>query len=197
MPAKLSFEEAAALPLVAMTSLQTLRDIARVAPGDRVLLHGASGGVGTVAIQIAKVLGAHVTTTSSARNFELCRELGADETLDYGKDDFLARPYRAIFDIFGNLSFDRVRNALSGTYVSSVPSPRILVDTARTLVSTKRARLVLVRSRREDLEAITSLVEQGRLRPVIDRIVAFADAIEAMRHLESKHARGKIVIRID
>ncbi len=196
MPSTLSFDEAAALPLVAMTSLQALRDIARVAPGDRVLLHGASGGVGTVAIQIAKFLGAHVTTTSSARNFELCLELGADETFDYARDDFLARSYRVVFDIFGNLSFDRVRRALEGTYVSSVPSARILVDTARTLTSAKRARLVLVRSRREDLETVTSLVERGLLRPVIDRVVPFADAVEAMRHLESKHARGKIVIRI-
>lgn len=197
MPAKLSFDEAAALPLVAMTALQALRDIAGLRSGDRVLLHGASGGVGTIAIQLAKVLGAHVTTTSSARNFELCRELGADETLDYAHDDFLARPYRAIFDIFGNLSFDRVRRALIGTYVSSVPSPRILIDTARTLFAAKRARLVLVRSRREDLDAITALVEQGRLRPVIDRVVPFADAIDGVRHLESKHARGKIVIRVD
>jgi len=195
MPASLSFEEAAALPLVSLTSLQALRGI--VTSGDRVLLHGASGGVGTVAIQIAKVLGAHVTTTSSPTNFALCRELGADETLDYKTDAPLARSYHAIFDIFGNLSFDRVRRALDGTYVTTVPSPRIAIDTARTLFGKQRARLIVVRSRREDLDTISSLVEQGRLRPVIDRVVSFADAVEGMRHLESKHARGKIVVRMD
>ncbi len=192
MPPSLSFEEAAALPLVSLTALQALRDI--VGPGDRVLLHGASGGVGTVAIQIARSLGAHVTTTSSPPNFALCRELGADETLDYREP--LTGRYRAIFDIFGNLSFDRVRGMLGETYITTVPSARIALDVARTLASKPRARLIVVRSRREDLEHITTLVEQKRLRPVIDRVVPFADAIEAMRHLESKHARGKVVIRI-
>jgi len=195
MPSSLSFEEAAALPLVSLTALQALRHV--VSPGDRVLLHGASGGVGTVAIQIAKLLGAHVTTTSSPGNFPLCRELGADETLDYRTEEPLARTYGVIFDIFGNLSFARVRNAVERTYITTVPSPRIALDMARTLLTRKRARLVLVRARREDLETITSYVEDKRLRPVLDRVVSFADAIEGVRHLETKHARGKIVVRVD
>jgi NADPH:quinone reductase-like Zn-dependent oxidoreductase len=194
MPASLSFEEAAALPLVSMTALQALRG--RVRHGDHVLLHGASGGVGTVAIQIARVLGAHVTTTSSPGNFALCHELGAHATLDYATGEHLKRKYRAVFDIFGNLSFAKVRQAIERDYVTTVPSARIALDTARTIVGAKHARLVLVRSRREDLDTITSYVDQHLLRPVIDRVVPFEDAIEAMRHLETKHARGKIVIRV-
>ncbi|MGZ3421932.1 MAG: NAD(P)-dependent alcohol dehydrogenase [Polyangiales bacterium] len=193
---QLTFEEAAALPLVSLTSLQALRDIAEIAPGDRVLIHGASGGVGTVAIQIAKSLGALVTTTSSAQNRELCRELGAYETLDYATDDLFAKPYRVVFDVFGNLSFGHANLDKDGVFVSTVPSRRIMVDAMRTAIGHPRARLVVVRSRRADLDDVTRMVEEGTLRPVIDRIVPFADAVEAVRHLETKHSRGKIVISI-
>jgi NADPH:quinone reductase-like Zn-dependent oxidoreductase len=200
MPSTLSFEEAAALPLVALTGLQALRDLARLAPGDRVCIHGASGGVGTVAIQLACALGGVVTTTSSARNLELCRSLGAVEALDYASEDAFdgTRSYRVVFDAFGDLSLARVRPALAarGIYVSTVPSRRVLVDALRTLLGWPRARLVVVRSRRADLDALRAYVEAGRLRPVIDRVVPFDDAIEAVRHLETKRARGKIVIAI-
>ena len=205
MPAGLSFTEAAALPLVALTSLQALRDLARVEPGDRVCIHGASGGVGTAAIQLARALGAVVTTTSSAKNLELCRSLGAAEALDYAAAGASARAFdgarrfRVVFDAFGDLSLGRVRGALTerGVYVSTVPSRRVLFDALRTLVGWPRARLVVVRSRHADLEALRAHVEAGRLRPVIDRVVPFEDAIEAVRHLETKRARGKIVIAID
>lgn len=198
MPTGLSFEEAAALPLCSLTALQALRDLAHVRPGDRVAIHGASGGVGTVAIQIARAFGAHVTTTSSAKNLELCRSLGADDALDYGTGELLRRSYRVIFDVYGNLSFGQVRHALSpgGTFVSTVPSARILLDTLRTLRSDKRARLVLIRSRREDLETIAGMVERGELRPVIDRVEPFDRHREAFAHLETKRARGKIVVRV-
>jgi NADPH:quinone reductase-like Zn-dependent oxidoreductase len=204
MPSTLSFEEAAALPLVALTSLQALRDLARLQPGDRVCIHGASGGVGTVAIQLARALGGVVTTTSSARNLELCRSLGAVEALDYAAAGGLdrafdgSRSFRVVFDAFGDLSFARVRPALAarGIYVSTVPSRRVLFDALRTFVGWPRARLVVVRSRRADLDALRAHVEAGRLRPVIDRVVPFDDAIEAVRYLETKRARGKIVVAI-
>lgn len=191
-----SFEEAAALPLASLTALQALRDIAEVKSGDRVLVHGASGGVGTVAIQIAKSLGAYVTTTSSAQNRGLCRELGADETLDYATDDLFAASQRVVFDVFGNLSFGRVSLEKEGVFVSTVPSRRIMVDAVRTAIGHPRARLVVVRSRRSDLDTIARMVDERTLKPVIDRVVPFAEAIEAVRHLETKHARGKIVIAI-
>jgi NADPH:quinone reductase-like Zn-dependent oxidoreductase len=192
----ISFEEAAALPLASLTALQALRDIAEVKRGDRVLIHGASGGVGTVAIQIAKSLGAHVTTTSSAQNRELCRELGADETLDYATDDLRANAQRVVFDVFGNLSFAHIPLENQGIFVSTVPSRLLMVDMARTAIGHPRARLIVVRSRRSDLEIIARMVEERALRPVIDRVVPFEAAVDAVRHLETKRARGKIVIAI-
>lgn len=200
MPAGLSFEEAASLPLAALTALQALRDLARVGPGDAVLVHGASGGVGTLAIPIARALGARVTSTSSAANLELCRARGAHEALDYRADaplDARGR-YRAIFDVFGNLSFAAARAALAegGVFVSTVPSARLLADVARSLLASRRAKLVVVRSRRADLDAIRALVESGRLAPLLDRVVDLADAVEGVRHLETKRARGKVVVRV-
>ena len=200
MPASLSFEQAAALPLVSLTALQALRDVAGLRAGDTLCIHGASGGVGTAAIQIGVALGAVVTSTSSAANLTLCRSLGAREALDYAADDPFAatRSYRVILDAFGNFSLNRVKHALSedGVYVTTVPSARIVADTLRTLVGRRRARLVIVRPRRADLATLAGHVEAGRLRPVIDRVVPFEEAIEGMRHLETKRARGKIVISI-
>jgi NADPH:quinone reductase-like Zn-dependent oxidoreductase len=200
MPAALSFEEAAALPLVASTALQALRDIARIREGDAVCIHGASGGVGTAAIQLAVALGAVVTTTSGAANRELCRSLGATEALDYATDAPFAAPrrFRIVVDAFGNLSFDRVKHALTpdGIYVTTVPSIRIVRDAIRTLARWPRARLVVVRARRADLEAVARFVDDRLLRPVIDRVVGFDEAIEGLRHLETKRARGKIVVKV-
>ena len=199
-PASLSDAQAAAVPLAALTALQALRDDARVGRGARVVIHGASGGVGTFAIQLAKDLGAHVTTTSGAANHALCRELGADETLDYRVDDPLARrdAWDCVFDVFGNRSFAHARAALAagGTYVTTVPSPQIVVDTARTLVGGKRARLVVVRSRRVDLDHLAARVAAGALRPVVDRVFPMDQIVDAHRYLATKRARGKVVITI-
>jgi NADPH:quinone reductase-like Zn-dependent oxidoreductase len=201
MPSALSFEDAAALPLVSLTALQALRDVARARPGDAVIVHGASGGVGTAAIQLAVALGAVVTTTSSARNLDLCRSLGATTTLDYAKDTPFASAerFRIVLDAFGNLSFDRVKRALTsdGIYVTTVPSMRIVRDSLRTIARHPRARLVVVRARRADLDAVARFVDEQRLRPVVDRVVPWGDAIEGMRHLETKRARGKIVVKVD
>lgn len=200
MPSSLSFEEAAALPLVSLTALQALRDVAKVRAGDAVCIHGASGGVGTAAIQIAAALGAMVTTTSSAVNRDLCRSLGATDTLDYAVDAPFsgARKYRVVLDAFGNQSLDRVRRALTGDgmYVTTVPSARIVRDAMRTLVGKQRARLVVVKPRTADLDTIAGLVAEQKLRPVIDRVVPFVDAIDGMRHLETKRSRGKIVVTV-
>lgn len=201
MPRTLSFEEAAALPLVSMTALQALRDVAQLREGDTVCIHGASGGVGTAAVQLAVALGAVVTTTSSAPNRELCRSLGAAEALDYAIDTpfAAAQRFRIVLDAFGNLSFDRVKRALrpDGIYVTTVPSLRIVRDSLRTLVGHPRARLVVVRARRADLDAVTGFVDRLELRPVVDRVVSFDRAIEGLRHLETKRARGKIVVKVD
>lgn len=200
MPESLSFEDAAALPLVSLTALQALRDVARVRAGDAVLVNGASGGVGTAAVQIAVSLGATVTSMSSAANLALCRSLGASEALDYAVDAPLSgsRRFRVVLDAFGNLSLDHAKRALTpdGIYVTTVPSARIVRDTLRTLIGSPRARLVIVRPRRTDLDAIRALVDAKKLRPVIDRVVELEDAVEGIRHLETKRARGKIVVRV-
>lgn len=199
-PAGLSFEEAAALPLAALTALQALRDDGRLRPGQRVLLHGASGGVGGFAIQIAKALGARVTTTSSARNLGHCLGLGADEALDYTRQDGLARGagWDVFFDIFGNRSFRRARPALGdgGAYVTTVPSLSIAVQQVLTLPLRQRARLVLVRSNRRDLDQLARWVDEGRLRPVIDRVVRLDEVAAAQAHIETKRALGKVVVRL-
>jgi NADPH:quinone reductase-like Zn-dependent oxidoreductase len=198
-PPSLGDELAATIPLAALTSLQSLRDLLHVKGGDRVLVHGASGGVGTFAIQLAKSMGATVTTTSSARNLELCRSLGADEALDYATTSPLdKRQYEAVFDAFGNLSFNGVRPSLSahGAYVTTVPSKAIFIAMAKTAFGPQRARIVVVRSRRADLEHLAALVSRGELRPVVEQRFDFEHAIDAVRALETKRTRGKIAIRV-
>lgn len=199
-PEGLSFEECAALPLASLTALQALRDVGGIGRGARVLLHGASGGVGVYAIQIAKALGAHVTTTSSAKNLDFCRSLGADVALDYAAVDFsrdALGPFDTFFDVFGNQGFARARRTLApeGTYVGTVPSARIVIDTILTPLRTRRrARLVVVRSRRRDLETIAALVRDEALRPVVDATFPLDEVREASLRIESKRARGKVVL---
>ena len=199
-PPALARDEAAALPLAALTALQALRDLAHLEHGQRVLINGASGGVGTLAVQVARALGAHVTAVTSARNAELVRALGADDVLDYAVAD-LARPtapYDAIFDVFGNRSFAALRAALTprGTYVTTVPALRNVVDHLRTRLPGRRARLVVVRSRTADLDALLALHARGALRPIIDRRYPLAELADAHRYLATRRARGKVVITI-
>jgi NADPH:quinone reductase-like Zn-dependent oxidoreductase len=201
MPAGLSFEEAAGIPLVGLTALQALRDVAGLKPGQRVCVNGGSGGVGTVAIQVARALGGRVTSISSGGNLELCRELGAEEALDYARDELFAagRGFDVLLDVFGNRSLSEVRPALapSAVYVSTLPSRRVLLALACTLLARQKSRLVVVRSRRPDLEQLTRWVDEGRLRPVVDRVLPLEQVREAAQYLETKRARGKVVLRID
>lgn len=199
-PPMLSFEDAAALPLAAMTALQSLRDLGNVKPGQRVLINGASGGVGVFAIQIARALGAHVITTSSAKNLEFCRSLGANETLDYAIDNGMkpGANWDVFFDVFGNRSFFKVRPSLArkGTYISTVPAP---VNVALHLVTRpfgKRSRLIVVKSNSADLEQLSKWIEAGVLKPVVDRVVPIEETAAGQAHIETKRARGKVVIRI-
>jgi NADPH:quinone reductase-like Zn-dependent oxidoreductase len=201
MPAGLDFVHAAAIPLAASTALQALRDVAEVRPGQRVLVNGASGGVGGFAIQLAKLLGAHVTTTSSAPNLDLCRQLGADVALDYRSSDALAGPARfdVVLDVFGNRSLAEAQAVLErrGTYVTTVPRVRTFLDAARTLVLRPRARLVRVRPRARDLAWLAARVAEGRLAAVVERVYPLDAIAEAEAHAGSKHVRGKVVVRID
>jgi NADPH:quinone reductase-like Zn-dependent oxidoreductase len=199
-PASLGFAEAAAIPLAGSTALQALRLVAKVREGHRVLVNGASGGVGSYAIQIAKLSGAHVTTTSSAANLELCRKLGADAPLDYRAADPLAGGERfdVVFDVFGNRSFGEARRALArgGMYVTTVPSGRVFLDTARTLLTRTRAAVVFVRARSDSLERLAEYVEGGKLVPVVEHVFPLERIAEAEAQAGSKHNRGKVVVTI-
>jgi NADPH:quinone reductase-like Zn-dependent oxidoreductase len=199
-PSSIELRVAAAVPLASQTALQALRDDAQVKTGQHVLINGASGGVGVFAVQIAKILGAQVTAVCSHRNVELVAELGADRVIDYTKTELvdLKERFDVIFDVFGNYHFDKLKHLLTprGTYVHTVPSARIFKDVARTLIRRKRAKLVIVKSRREQLDWIRQQIDAGSLRVVVDRSFALDDAAEAHRYMETKRARGKVVLEV-
>ncbi len=199
-PSSIELRVAAAVPLAAQTALQALRDDAHVKPNQHVLINGASGGVGVFAVQIAKILGAQVTAVCSERNVELVSELGADRVIDYNQTELVDVDERfdAIFDVFGNYRFGKVAHLLTprGTYVQTIPSSRIFKDVARTFVRRKRAKLVIVKSRRDQLEWIRQQIDAGSMRVVVDRSFALDEAPEAHRYMETKRARGKVVLEV-
>ena len=199
-PRTLALREAAAVPLAALTALQALRDHGRIEAGRSVLINGASGGVGTFAVQIAKAFGADVTAVSSQQNHDLVRSLGADRMVDYKRvrlERVTGGPFDIVFDVFGNKSFLAMKHLLTprGAYVTTVPNPaNILWHLATPLPLLKRARLVAVKSRRDDLRALAEMVDQGQIKPVIDRMFTPGGAGEAHGYIETKRARGKVLI---
>ena len=199
-PSSVELRVAAAVPLASQTALQALRNQARVEPGQHILINGASGGVGVFAIQIAKVLGAEVTAVCSHRNLDLVNELGADRVIDYTETELvdLDERFDAIFDVFGNYRFDKLKHLLTprGTYVQTIPSSRIFKDVARTFVRGKRAKLVIVKSRRKQLDWIRQQIDAGSMRVVVDRTFPLDEAPEAHRYMETKRARGKVVLEV-
>lgn len=199
-PEGISDEDAAAVPLAALTALQALRDIAQVKAGTRVWIHGASGGVGTLAIQIARLLGTEVTTTTSAANRAMVTELGAQRALDYRTDFWseLAGRIDVVFDVFGNLAAPRIQSVFDqrGVIVSTVPTAMRLWLELATRWHRIQRRLVMVRSRRTDLAEVGEWLRDGRLRAVIDSRYPLARARDAFVTLESKRARGKLIIEI-
>jgi NADPH:quinone reductase-like Zn-dependent oxidoreductase len=200
LPDRVTDEDGAAAALVSLTAVQALRDIGRTGPGSRVLVYGASGGVGTVAIQVARILGAEIDATSSPRNFDLCRSLGAARTWDYASTALQdAQPrFDVVFDVFGNLRFEAVRHALQprGVFITTIATAgRIARDVVTRLAPVQR-RIVAVRARRKDLEQVASWLESGALRAVIDSRFPLEGVRDAFAVLESKRARGKIVLEI-
>jgi NADPH:quinone reductase-like Zn-dependent oxidoreductase len=209
MPATLSFEQAATVPLAASTALQGLRDHGRIEPGQKVLIVGASGGVGTFAVQIAKYFDAEVSGVCSTRNVEMVRSLGADHVIDYTREDFTrsGRKYDLIFQLAGTRSPSECRRALTskGTLVaiSGDSNGRWIGAVDRIIqalvlspfVSQKLASLT-VKPNKEDLRFLKQLVEAGTLTPLIDRTYPLGETPEAIRYLESGHARGKVVITV-
>lgn len=202
-PANLSFDEAAALPTAGCTALQGLRR-GGIARGQRVLINGAAGGVGTFAVQLAKASGADVTAVCSARNTALIRALGADHVIDYTTTDFAVsdRRYDLILAANGDRSIRDYRRVLAsdGVYVMTGGSNRQLAEALLLgpLLSIGRQRYgsLLVKPNQADLQVLTDLCEAGSIRPVIDRQFALADVADAIRYVEQGHARGKIVVTI-
>jgi NADPH:quinone reductase-like Zn-dependent oxidoreductase len=208
-PANLSFEHAAALPLGALTALQGLRDHGQVAPGHSVLIVGASGGVGTFAVQVAKSLGAEVTGVCSTRNVEMVRSLGADHVIDYTREGFAngGARYDLIFQLAGTRSPSDCRRALtpkgtlllsSGESSGHMIGPLGRVVKARALSPFVGQTMVsfTVKPNTQDLESVRTLVESGDVSPVIDRSYPLAEVPEAIAYLEEGHARGKVLIEV-
>jgi NADPH:quinone reductase-like Zn-dependent oxidoreductase len=200
-PTNLSLEQSAAVPSAAMAALHGLRDQANVQPGQKVLVNGASGGVGTYSVQIARALGAEVTGVCSTRNVELVRSLGADHVIDYTREDFTqsGRRYDLILDNVGNHSFADCRRALSpgGTHLPNTGHGGMgFVIKAYILSAFMRqhASPFLSVPNAEDLRYVKDLIEAGKVRPVIDRTYPMSETPEALRYLEQEHARGKVVI---
>jgi NADPH:quinone reductase-like Zn-dependent oxidoreductase len=195
-PANLSFEEAAAVPIAAVTALQGLRHHGGIQPQQKVLINGASGGVGTFAVQIAKAYGAEVTGVTSTRNIDLVRSLGADHVVDYTTTDFVrsGRRYNLILDTVGNRSVPDLRRALAeGGKAAVVGFTTVAKLIGVSLRGGKDIAMVSAHVTIEDLELLTELIEAGKVRPEIDRRYPFAEIPAAIAYLERGHARGKVV----
>ena len=207
-PASLTFAEAAAIPTSGLAALHGLRDAGNVQAGQRVLIVGASGGVGTFALQIAKSYGAEVTGVCRTRNVDLVRSLGADYVIDYSLEDFTQerKQYDLIFDNVENRSLSEVRRALApeGTLVlnsgTGAKGIAMLLRLAKPLVlspfARQNMRRFLSKPNDKDLNVLKELVESGKLKPVIDKTYALEDTAEALSYIETGHASGKVVINV-
>jgi len=209
-PEDVSSEAAAAVPIAGLTALQALRDKGLLKPGQRVLINGAAGGVGTFAVQIAKWKGAHVSGVCSARNKELVRSIGADRAIDYTGEDFAAESerYDVIFDLVGNRPLADFRKVLKadGAFIGcggggpETPAGQLLIGMLKQMVVgwfTKQKLVgVLAKRSKADLNVLRELLGNGLIKPVIDRTYTLAEVPDAIRYLEGGHARGKVVIQV-
>ena len=208
-PANLTFEQAATVPTSASTALQALRDVGKVEPGQKVLIIGAAGGVGSFAVQIAKAFGAHVTGVCSTTKVDLVRSIGADDVIDYTRDDFAesGQRYDLILDIAGNRSVFHLRRALAprgtlvivggeggGRWFGGID--RQLRASLLSPFMSQKLGTFIAKAKGQDLIALKELIEAGKVTPVIDRTYPLSEAPEAIRHLEEGHARGKVVISV-
>jgi len=205
MPSNVSFEQAAAIPVAAVTALQGLRDQGHIQPGQKVLVNGASGGVGTFAVQIAKAFGAEVTGVCSTRNLEMARSIGADHVIDYTKEDFTqnGRQYDLILAVNGYHPLSAYKRALTpqGIYVfiGGLPAQTfqsLLLGPFMSKSDGRKMTSVMKKANQKDLLFIRDLLEDGKIRPVIDECYPLSKTAEAFRYFERGHARGKVVITI-
>ena len=208
-PGNVTFEQAASVPVAAFTALQALRGKGHVDSGQKVLINGASGGVGTFAVQIAKAFGADVTGVCSTRNVEMVRSIGADQVIDYTQENFTrrGRRYDLILDTAGNHSLSACRRVLNpkGIYVM-VGGPyrgwiallaRLIGAPVLSLFSSRKLLMVMARRNKGDLAILRDLMEAGKVTPVVDRRYRLNEAADAIRYQEQGHARGKVVITVE
>jgi NADPH:quinone reductase-like Zn-dependent oxidoreductase len=206
-PDNVTYEQAASVPVAALTALQGLRDKGKIQPGQKVLINGAAGGVGTFAVQIAKWFGAEVTAVCSTRNLELARSLGADRVVDYTQEDFTkgGQRYDLILDNVGNHSLSACRHVLNpkGTCVIAGAPKKVGMFLARAIAGPVLSRFVsqnfitfMAKLSKEDLAIMHNLMKAGKVTPVIDRRYSLSELPEALRYLEEGHARGKVVIAL-
>jgi NADPH:quinone reductase-like Zn-dependent oxidoreductase len=209
-PDNVTFEQAASAPIAALTALQGLRDKGKIKPGQKVLINGAAGGVGTFAVQIAKAFGAEVTGVCSTRNVEMVRRIGADHVVDYTQTDFTksGEKYDLIFDLVGNHPFIELRRVLvpKGVFVGVgvVGAPKSIIGMMGGLLATivvslfvsQRYATFVAKASAEDLNAIRDLMASGKVIPVVDRVFDLSETADAMRYQDQGHARGKIVIAL-
>jgi len=207
-PAGLTFEEAAAIPTSASAALHGLRDAGKLRAGQKVLVIGASGGVGTFAVQIAKAMGAEVTGVTSTRNLDTVRSIGADRVVDYSREDFVAdgARYNLVFDNIENRSLSDVRRVLTadGTLVLNSGRAtggvrgffRLIAPIVRSAFGRQNLRRFLSKPKAADLNYLTGLVDAGQLRPVIDRTYPLSETVAALRRVDAGHAVGKVVVAV-
>jgi NADPH:quinone reductase-like Zn-dependent oxidoreductase len=209
MPANVTFEQAAAIPIAGLTALQGLRDKAEVKAGQSVVINGASGGVGTFAVQIAKSFGAKVTGVCSTSKLNLLCSIGADQVIDYTRDDFTskARQYDLIFDCVGNVSISACRRALTpqGMYVGVGarpggpllgPLPRLIKVLVASRLGSPKVALFMARVKQADLNLLRELIESGKITPVVDRCFPFEKTADALTYLHEGHPGGKVVVTL-
>ena len=206
-PTNVTFAQAAAVPVAGITALQAVRDKGVVKAGQRVLVNGAGGGVGTFAVQIAKALGASVTGVTSTANLDLVRSIGADHVIDYTREDFTSsgQRYDVIVDVGGNRSLADCRRTLTrdGTFVAvgagqgnGGPMGRLIGGTLRSRLLKQRVEVFIAAVEKDDLLTLKELIEAGKVRPIVDRTYPLSQTAEALRYVEEGRARGKVVIAI-
>ncbi len=203
-PVNLTFKQTAAVPSAALTALQELRDVGKIQSGQKVLINGASGGVGTFAVQIAKAWGAEVTGVCSSRNADMVRSIGADQVVDYNQEDFTQKEgyYDLILDNVGNRSFSDCRRALTsqGMIIPNTGHAGmgyVIKAFGRSMFLHQQGSLKVTKPNHKDLIVLKELIEAGKIRPVIDRTYPLSKTPEAMEYAEKGHSRGKVVITVE
>ena len=201
-PANMTYEEAATIPVIANTALHFIRDLGNIQAGQKVLINGASGGIGTFAVQLAKYYGAEVTGVCSTKNLEMVKSLGADKVIDYTKEDFTktGQTYDVIFDAVGKSSFSRCKSSLNkeGIYLVTVPKLAALLQMLWTSrIGGKKVKMEGAPAKVENLLFLKELIEAGKLKTVIDRRYPLEQTAEAFRYVEKGHKKGNVVITVE